>query len=125
MAGKGRGGAERWRERLARWRASGLSVAEFCRLHDLCSPAFYMWRKRLKGGRGMRGTRNEAAPRLLPVQVVDSTGTLSMAAGRAIGGGGNVEIALPREVTVRIGTDVDELRLRSVLRAVVAETSGC
>jgi hypothetical protein len=32
---------------------------------------------------------------------------------------------MPRGVTVRIGSQVDEPRLRSVLRAVIAETGEC
>jgi hypothetical protein len=39
--------------------------------------------------------------------------------------GALVEVVMPRGVTVRIGSLVDESRLRSVLRAVVAETGGC
>jgi hypothetical protein len=36
-----------------------------------------------------------------------------------------VEVVMPRGVVVRIGSQVDESQLRSVLRAVVAETGGC
>jgi transposase-like protein len=132
-----RGAAERWRERVAQWRASGLSVAEFCRREGLSSPSFYIWRKRLQAGsvphglgfgsRTARARRTEQAPRMLPVQVVDSPNALAVGAARLIGGSGalQIEIALPRGVTVRTGIDVDESLLRGVLRAVVAETGGC
>jgi hypothetical protein len=36
-----------WRERLDRFSRSGLSIAEFCRRHQLSPPSFYLWRKRL------------------------------------------------------------------------------
>lgn len=139
MAGRSRGAAERWRERVARWRASGLSVAEFCLREGLSSPSFYIWRKRLQlqassvphgrgiGVRDTRARRTERAPRMLPVQVVDSPNALSVGAARLIGGSGalQIEITLPRGVMLRTGIDVDESRLRCVLRAVVAETGGC
>lgn len=137
MAGKSRGAAERWRERVARWRASGLSVAEFCLREGLSSPSFYIWRKRLQAGqephgprpasRQSRARRTGNAPRMLPVQVVDSASALSAGAVRLIGGSGalQIEITLPRGVMLRTGIDVDESRLRGVLRAVVAETGGC
>ncbi len=126
MAGKSRGAAGWWRERVARWRSSGLSVAEFCRRDRLSSPLFYVWRKRLKGGRGQGRRGTGRVPRLLPVQLVDPPGVLSVAAAaRVLGGTGGVEIVLPRGVTVRAGTEIDEFRLRSVLRAVLAETGGC
>jgi transposase-like protein len=36
-----------WLERLERFSRSGLSIAEFCRRHQLSTPSFYLWRKRL------------------------------------------------------------------------------
>jgi hypothetical protein len=112
---------------VAQWRESGLSVAEFCRREGLSSPSFYVWRKRPNGSARRRARPTESAPRLLPVQVVDSASALSAGAARLVGGNGaiQIEIVLPRGVTVRTGSDVDESRLRDVLRAVVAETGGC
>jgi transposase-like protein len=37
----------RWREVLERQRASGLSVAAFCRRHGLSAASLYAWRRRL------------------------------------------------------------------------------
>ena len=36
-----------WRERLRRFRASGLTVARFCEVEGVSQPSFYQWRKRL------------------------------------------------------------------------------
>lgn len=36
-----------WRERLTRFRKSGLSAAEFCRGERVAEPSFYQWRRRL------------------------------------------------------------------------------
>lgn len=37
-----------WRDRLSRFHASQLSVAEFCRQEGVSDPSFYQWRKRLQ-----------------------------------------------------------------------------
>jgi len=42
-------GKERqWRRWIARWRASGLSVRDFCDRHGLATPSFYNWRRVLE-----------------------------------------------------------------------------
>lgn len=38
----------RWRERMAGWRASGLSVREFCQRRGLTEPTFHYWRRELR-----------------------------------------------------------------------------
>ena len=47
---------ELWRKRLARYQASGLSIAQFCRNENLALHSFYYWDKRLrtKTNRGRR-----------------------------------------------------------------------
>ena len=35
----------RWQELFARYDASGLTVVEFCRRHELCVSSFYRWRQ--------------------------------------------------------------------------------
>ncbi len=37
----------KWRERLARWKRSGTTVAEFCRGEGVSKCTFYGWRRRL------------------------------------------------------------------------------
>ena len=69
-------------------------------------------------------------PVFLPVEVVNGTTTAASSAaaqGESAGitVGGVVELVLPRGVTVRVGAQIDEMQLRTVLRAVIAETSGC
>lgn len=115
--------AKRWRDRLARWRESGLSVSEFCWREGVSPPSFYQWRKRLRRS-PHSGNRSAGAPVFLPVEVVGSAGESSPLA-RGGSEGALVEVVMPGGATVRIGSQVDESRLRSVLRAVVAETGGC
>lgn len=38
----------RWRERVARWQASGLSVRAFCLQRGLTDPTFYYWKRELR-----------------------------------------------------------------------------
>jgi hypothetical protein len=122
MAGKTSGTAEQqWRDRLRRWRDCGQSVREFCWHERVSEPSFYQWRKRLKRDRG----RAANAAVFLPVEVVDSPGSAGPWAGSGSLAGMLVEIALPGDVAVRLAAHVDEPHLRSLLRAVVAETRGC
>ena len=37
-----------WRERVARWAASGLSVRAFCRQQGLIETSFYYWKRELR-----------------------------------------------------------------------------
>jgi hypothetical protein len=52
-----------WRQWIAAWQASGLSVRVFCARHRLAEPSSYAWRKELT-------RRDAAAPAFVPVQVV-------------------------------------------------------
>jgi hypothetical protein len=54
--------AARWRERLGRWRQSGLSIAEFCRREEISQASFFAWRKRLSNRRALvRGGKPSGA----------------------------------------------------------------
>ena len=126
--GKGGTAAERWRERLARWPDSGLSISEFCWREGVSEPSFYQWRKRLKRELSRNGGHASRKPVFVPVQVVDAGDQATcLAASDSVGTGEGamVEVVLPGGVRVRFGLQVDESRLRSVLRAVVTETRGC
>ena len=125
MARAANGTAEnRWRDRLARWRGSVLSVSEFCWREGVSPPSFYQWRKRLGQARSVQPGRGAKPPVFVPVEVVGSAVEPSLLT-RSGSEAALVEVVTPRGVTVRIGPQVDESRLRSVLRAVVAETGGC
>ncbi len=51
-----------WRERVARWAASGLSVHAFCQQYGLIETSFYYWKRELR-------TRDAAdAPAKLPAR---------------------------------------------------------
>jgi hypothetical protein len=100
-----------------------LSVSEFCWREGVSAPSFYQWRKRLRRVPNSGG-RTANSPVFVPVEVVGCAGEPSPLA-RGGSEGALVEVVMPRGVTVRIGSQVDEPRLRSVLRAVIAETGEC
>jgi hypothetical protein len=62
-----------WRERLARFPDSGLTVAQFCATEAVSVPSFYAWRRRLAAAaRTDDAPPGAAAPRgarLLPVRL--------------------------------------------------------
>lgn len=91
-----------WRRMLRQWRASGLSVRAFCRLHDLAEASFYSWRRALAQCQGEQ-------PTFVPVRVVaEATATdLSPAGG--------LELVLVRGRVLRIGSAFDEPTLRRLL----------
>lgn len=55
-----------WQKRLARFEASGLSVAQFCRNEKIATHAFYYWDKRLgersNAGRGSAAVQRAGKP---------------------------------------------------------------
>jgi hypothetical protein len=53
-----------WRRLVARQRASGLSVAEFCRRENVSRPGFHVWKRKLRQDTAARRASGEAAPAL-------------------------------------------------------------
>jgi transposase-like protein len=85
-----------WRERVARWATSGLSVRAFCLQHGLIETSFYYWKRELrardasltsstvidspspaKSRARKRPLRKKRAPVFVPVTVIP-TATLSV-----------------------------------------------
>jgi hypothetical protein len=56
---------QRWVERLARYSASGQTVAEFCSDEGVSTPSFYLWKRKLA----------EPTP-LVPIQLTPSPDTV-------------------------------------------------
>ncbi len=46
-----------WRERMASWRESGLSVRAFCRQQGLIETSFYYWKRELRARDAAASTR--------------------------------------------------------------------
>jgi transposase-like protein len=106
-----------WRERLDRFSRSGLSIAEFCRRHQLSTPSFYLWRKRLAhhgsathqvipASSGRRNDPSQPAP----CSFVEVIPTRSSASPRTRSAEPSlVEIELPNGARVRFADDQPEL----------------
>jgi hypothetical protein len=88
---------ERAVELAASWRASGLTMAEFCRVHDIAAWSFYQWRRRVDS------LPVKAAPRLLEVKLRDAVRRSAV-----------YEVVVG-ELRVRVGDDFDAETLERLL----------
>lgn len=92
-----------WRERLARQRRSGQTVADFCDREGVSTPSFYAWKRRL-GSSGVNGpAARRAAPLFVPLSLSP------VAAG--------VRIVLPGGAVVELPPGADERLLHTCIRA--------
>jgi hypothetical protein len=107
-----------WRERLDRFSRSGLSIAEFCRRHQLSPPSFYLWRKRLAHNGSANhpvispssGRRPNDRSQPSPSSFVELIPTRSSASPRTRSAEPSlVEIELPNGTRVRFADDQPEL----------------
>lgn len=107
MARRANGVAERmWRERLARFGRSGLTVAEFCGREGVSTAAFYAWRRRLEPvSPQSRSTRVDVpgTPLFVPLSVRPSAP--------------GVRITLPGGAVVELPRDADDRLVRSCILA--------
>jgi hypothetical protein len=98
----------RWRERIERQERSDWSIAEFCAREGVSSASFYVWRRRLFGGRRAPGPSGLDAPapvRLIPVRLP------------TIGAAGGVEIVLPNGAVVRLPALASAATVAKAIRA--------
>ena len=106
MGGKQRESAVAlWRGRLAKFRKSKLSVAEFCRQEGISNPSFYQWRKRL----------GEEAARSEQVQVPAKTPQSALVPVK-VSSSLFVEIEFPNGIRMRVPAGNSEV-LRCVILA--------
>lgn len=108
----------KWEERVARHRASGLSVAEFCRREGVHPVTFYGWRRRL-AGESKRGGRASTSRAFLPIQLVAE----GAAPTRALTGS-MCELVVGTLVC-RVPPAMDDESLRQWLRLCREEASRC
>jgi transposase len=94
---------EYWRERVAAYERSGLSVKQFCEQQQLTEQSFYVWRKRLRNQPPLRFALVETG--VAHPQVLAESG---------------LELVLPSGERLRIGASVDPTTLRRVLEALRA-----
>lgn len=73
----------RWRERLASWVASGLSVRAFCRGRGLVETAFYYWKRQLRARDAAVGKSSTvgASSAVMSAAVISASESVSASAG--------------------------------------------
>jgi hypothetical protein len=94
---------QRWIERLQRFQASHLTVAQFCVAEGVSVPAFYQQRRLLAAESGIVA---KSAPAIVPVRIAQPTPA--------------IEVVLPSGALIRFSADCDPERVAAVLRAVGA-----
>jgi hypothetical protein len=88
-----------WRDLIARWRASGQTVAAFCAAHRVSQATFYSWRKRLAAP-GPDTT--DRVPMFAPVRVVPDP---------------TAEVVLPTGLVIRVSIGADPTAVARLVAA--------
>jgi transposase-like protein len=97
-----------WRQWIARWRSSGLSIAAFCAQHDLSTANFYAWRSTLQ-------RRDQQHPPFVAVHLHDEPDPTTTSP---------LEVVLTDGRVVRVAVGFDATTLRQLL-AVLREAPPC
>jgi len=102
--GRARGVRQRWSEAEAAghveaWRASGLSLAAWCRREGLRYERLRRWRGQLE-----RTRKRQRGPQILPVQLVEPEGSPHA-----------LELELPRGLRLRVAAGFDAASLARLL----------
>lgn len=98
-----------WRQVLARWKRSGLSVRAFCEAEGLNSMTVYWWRREL-------ARRDQSRPAFLPVRVLAEATEPS-----TIG----IEVVLANGRSVRVGAGFDPRTLVRVVELLEQGGPSC
>lgn len=93
-----------WMERLARYRASALTVKAFCKAENISVPSFYQWKKALSEVEVM------ISPTFVPIDLARPLGD-------------DFDLVLPGGAIVKLSSQLDDAALRKVISAVVAATA--
>lgn len=82
---------------MERFRESGLSVSEFCRVEGVSTPSFYQWRKRLAEQRPQQSSVDDDSSGFARVRVVGSASVSAQ-----LPGGTRVEIPIGDAQALRL-----------------------
>jgi hypothetical protein len=92
---------QRWRQAIAGWMKSGLSIRAYCSRHHLSEPSFYAWRREL----AKRDRSQTPAPKFLPLQLRAEP---------------ILEVALPNGLIVRSPAGVEAATVAALVAALRA-----
>ena len=104
----------RWTRIINEQRASGLSIAEFCRRREVSPPSFYDWRRRLSAA-GHAGQPKREVPAFVEV-MVGPCGASPAQAGDATADA-SLELILRDGLRVRVRHGFDRELLRELVAA--------
>lgn len=106
--------SDRWRRVLDGQRASGLSVAEFCRQARVPASSFFYWRRKL----GAAGAPRRPGAAFAEVKVVPEPAGVSSGTGTPLSSG--IEVLLPCGLCVVVRAGFDRRTLLDLLAALEA-----
>ena len=95
----------RWRDLIARWERSDLTVRDFCFDHRISEPSFYAWRRELAARDREARQATPPLPTLVPVRVAPPT---------------VIEVVLPTGVVVRVPAGADPAAVAQLVAALGA-----
>lgn len=110
----------RWRATVCAWRASGLTVREYCRRHRVAESSFHFWRRELRE-RDVAFSPPSTPPAFVPVTILPAADPVVVLATLA------VEVRCPSGHVVSLpNADVATLRLLfTALAPLAGEASTC
>ena len=95
----------RWRDLIARWERSDLTVRDFCSDCRISEPSFYAWRRELAARDRAATPAPATLPTFVPVRVAPPVG---------------VEVVLPTGVVVRVPIGADPAAVAQLVTALGA-----
>ncbi len=98
-----------WREQIASWQRSGLSIRQYCQQHQLNEANFYAWRREL--------TRRDEAGGDRPVQRAKPSSVTWMPVTVMSSPEAVVEVQLPTGVVLRVPAGAESIVLERILTA--------
>lgn len=115
---------EVWRLLVEEQGRCGLSIRAFCRQKAISEPSFYAWRRELRKRDAQRTAGGGSHGRLIPVEVIRSTGEHAAASS----GGDDVqrplEIGTPGGFTLRFGHDANPETVARLLDVIARAATG-
>ena len=91
-----------WRDLVARWKASGQTVAAFCAAHRVSQATFYYWRHRLASRSPEKATPAPPTPMFAPLRVVPDP---------------IAEVVFPSGLVVRVSVSADPAAVARLVAA--------
>jgi hypothetical protein len=95
----------RWRDLIARWKRSGISVCDFCTDQGVSESSFFAWKRELAARDQVVTPATTSMPTFVPVRVAPSA---------------TIEVVLRSGVVVRVPVGTDPLAVAQLVAALEA-----